>query len=125
MPIYLDTHIVVWLAAGELSRLSKSVCQLIQESDLLISPTVILELELLYEIGRLNEKAAIIVSDLEQSLGLRICDRSFATVVKHAATVSWTRDPFDRLIVGQAAVGSNTLITKDAVIRQNYTHAFW
>lgn len=32
MPIYLDTHIVVWLAAGELSRLSGPARQLIQES---------------------------------------------------------------------------------------------
>ena len=125
MPIYLDTHIVVWLAAGELSRLSGPARQLIQESGLLISPTVILELQLLYEIDRLTDEAATIVSYLEQNLDLQVCDRPFESVATHAAAVSWTRDPFDRLIVGQAAVGETMLITKDVVVRQNYPHAFW
>jgi PIN domain nuclease of toxin-antitoxin system len=37
----------------------------------------------------------------------------------------WTRDPFDRLITAQAAVGSDVLITKDATITANYPRAVW
>ncbi len=77
MPIYLDTHIVIWLAGGESSRLREPVRQLIQNSDLLISPTVILELQVLHEIGRISDDAATVVSDLERSLGLKVCNRSF------------------------------------------------
>jgi len=125
MPIYLDTHIVIWLAGGESSRLSEPVRQLIRNSDLLISPTVALELQVLHEIGRITDDVATVLGDLERSLDLKVCSRSFTSVVEHAAELSWTRDPFDRLIVGQAAVGSNILITKDVLIRKNYAHAVW
>lgn len=119
MPIYLDTHIVIWLAGGESSRLSEPVRQLIRNSDLLISPTVALELQVLHEIGRITDDVATVLGDLERSLDLKVCSRSFTSVVEHAVGVSWTRDPFDRLIVGQAAAGSNILITKDVLIRKN------
>jgi PIN domain nuclease of toxin-antitoxin system len=38
---------------------------------------------------------------------------------------SWTRDPFDRLIVGQASANGAVLVTKDAGIRQNYKQSIW
>ena len=38
---------------------------------------------------------------------------------------SWTRDPFDRIIVAQAALRRTSLITKDAVIRADYNRALW
>ncbi|HLQ43415.1 MAG TPA: PIN domain-containing protein [Planctomycetaceae bacterium] len=125
MPIYLDTHVVILLYAGATGKLSQAARELIDVSELLISPMVVLEIEVLREIGRVTPPAQTIVSDLERRLGLRTCDRPVATVVEHSIACSWTRDPFDRLIVGQAAVGANVLVTKDASIRQNYPHAFW
>jgi PIN domain nuclease of toxin-antitoxin system len=41
--------------------------------------------------------------------------------------VSWTRDPFDRLIVAQARCTrrSIALITKDRLIRRHFKGAVW
>ena len=51
--ILLDTHVVVWLAAGRTDRLSVGVSDLIERNRVAISPIVELELSYLYEIGRI------------------------------------------------------------------------
>ncbi len=61
--IYLDTHVAAWLYA-DAKLLPAGVGQIIEKNDLLISPVVLLELEYLYEIGRLTERAAIVFSYL-------------------------------------------------------------
>jgi len=62
--IYLDTHVVVWLFSGESEKISNRALELIEECELLVSPMVMLELEFLYEIGRLNYKSDEIISHL-------------------------------------------------------------
>lgn len=34
--------------------------------------------------------------------------------------LAWTREPFDRILVAQAAVEKNILLTKDSAIRKHY-----
>lgn len=43
----------------------------------------------------------------------------------HALKESWTRDPFDRLIVANAKAAGAPLITKDERIRKHYRRAIW
>ena len=52
--VYLDTHVVVWLYAGLLDKITDAAKQAIDESDLFISQLVRLELQYLYEIGRIS-----------------------------------------------------------------------
>ena len=54
MSIYLDSHVVVWLSAGQVNKLSAIAKTQIDENDLLISPMVLLELKFLHEIGRIT-----------------------------------------------------------------------
>ena len=123
--IYLDTHVVVWLYAGLTARLSRSVRDLLNTSELAISPMVSLELQYLYETGRTTEPSHTVVQDLSQRIGLRIWEEPFQQIVALAIQQTWTRDPFDRLIVGQAALSQTTLVTKDRTIRKHYPRAFW
>lgn len=67
-PLYLDTHAVVWLYNNELHKFPTSTLELIDNSWLLISPMVILELEYLYEIKRLNTQATVIYKTLQQEV---------------------------------------------------------
>jgi PIN domain nuclease of toxin-antitoxin system len=67
----------------------------------------------------------VIRDALEQTVGLRVCDSSFASVVRLALEQSWTRDPFDRIIVAQAKLADAPLLTKDSVIRRHDKMAFW
>lgn len=122
---YLDTHVAAWLYAGRVDLLSARARKLIDSEELRISPVVTLELELLREIGRLTVGGNTVVQGLSAQIGLRVCDLSFAAVVEAALDQHWTRDPFDRMIVGQAAVGGSTLVTKDETIRRRYGGARW
>lgn len=122
---YLDTHVAAWLFAGEVTRLSAAARVAIQEDDLLISPAAVLELQYLYETKRVAENADLVVEDLRRRLSLRVCDLPFPDVARHALTLSWTRDPFDRLIVAQAAVRDAKLVTKDRALRRRYGASVW
>ena len=123
--IYLDTHVVVWLYAGEIKKLSEQAKELINGHEVIISPVVRLELQYLFEIQRVTDEANEIVFDLSDRIGLKMCDKSLNTIISGALDLSWTRDPFDRIIVANAAVNHNILVTKDQNILENYEKAMW
>ena len=123
--IHLDTHTVVWLYAGELTRFPAGARRRIEREELRISPIVALELEYLHEIGRISEGASTVLQDLAGTLGLAEDEGDFGVVVAAARGLIWTRDPFDRLIVGHAAAFGTSLLTKDRTIRRHYRHAIW
>ena len=123
--IYLDTHVVVWMYAGKIKRLSEQAKKLINGHEVIISPLVRLELQYLFEIQRVTDQANEIVFDLSDRIGLKICDKSLNTIVSGALDLSWARDPFDRMIVANAAINHNVLVTKDLNILENYEKAMW
>jgi PIN domain nuclease of toxin-antitoxin system len=91
----------------------------------MVSPIVELEIEYLFEIEKITERARIILDYLEDRAGLRTCTESFSKVVRKAALFKWTRDPFDRIITAQAALQESPLLTKDKLIRKHYPKAVW
>ncbi|MDQ3469412.1 MAG: PIN domain-containing protein [Actinomycetota bacterium] len=123
--IRLDTHVAVWLYSGELERLSAPAAAAVEHEDLVISPIVELEATYLHEIGRLTVTGAELTADLRGRVGLALSDLDMAAVVAAAAPLSWTRDPFDRLIVGDALAANCTLLTKDGTIREHCPLARW
>lgn len=90
-----------------------------------VSPVVELELTYLYEVGRVTEPAAAALAALRRSIGLQVADVSLATLAKAAVDLSWTRDPFDRLIAAQAIVADVPLVTADRTILANLPLATW
>ena len=122
--IYLDTHSVLFVYEKDLGRFGAEALRAIEEDDdLRVSPMVVLELEFLHEIKRIRTSPRRIIEALEVDVGLKICDASFPSVVNKASAERWTRDPFDRLIVAQARLGSASLNTKDRGIQANYAAA--
>ena len=123
--IYVDTHVIAWLHAGRVNLIPPRAQRLIEDNPLLISPIVALELQYLFEIGRTGEPARRVLETLGRDIGLRLCDLPFPDVAGAALRQTWTRDPFDRVIVAQAALRRASLITKDTGIRANYDRALW
>lgn len=123
--MYLDTHVVVWLYAGELDRFSPKAAGLVEDNDLLVSPAVLLELQFLKEIKRITADPMLVFQTLEQTIGLQLCQLDFSKVVIGALSQSWTRDPFDRMIAAQAMVRNTLLLTKDRTIGRNCSVACW
>lgn len=125
--IYLDTHILVWLYQSQTQRLSHAVIETLEnpQNRLLISPMVLLELGFLHEIGRLNANAEQVFNTLCDVLDLQICQKSWQDTVQIAQNLTFTRDPFDRLILANAMLNNNILITKDNKISNFYDKTLW
>lgn len=123
--IHLDTHVLVWLYVPRLDLLSARARGLVEEQDLKASPAALLELEFLHEIGRLRVGAEAVVQSLHAQLGLALADEAFGAVAQAALLHPWTRDPFDRLIVGQAEAAGAELLTRDETIRAHFSRSVW
>jgi len=123
---YLDTNVVVWLAQGDLGRISSKAQSLLEQADLLISPMVLIELEYLYEVNRIKLSSRAVLLKIEHEAGVRVCDLPFPNVADVVVDEKWTRDPFDRTIVAQAkANGLALLVSADEEIRKHYPRAVW
>lgn len=123
--IFLDTHIVVWLYSGLVKKLSPDVVEAIENNEIIISQMVRLELQYLFEIGRLTVAADEIINELSQLIGLNISKTLPEKVFTNAVDQSWTRDVFDRLIVAEADALNAVLLTKDRRIIKHYDKALW
>ncbi|MEI7055344.1 PIN domain-containing protein [Nocardioides sp. CCNWLW239] len=125
--IHIDTHVAVWLYAGDVGRFSDGARELIEAEDVAISPMAELELTWLHEIGRIKEPGSVVVGDLRRRIGLTTDDGYFVDVVALAAEFefSFTRDPFDRMIAAQAKLAGVELLTKDRALRDNLDFAVW
>ena len=123
--MYLDTHVVVWLYQKDESRFSRSALELIESRDLVISPIVLLELEYLFETGRITTKSRDIYGYLQETIQIESCGKPFSSVVARAIGIKWTRDPFDRLITSHASIDDSDLLTKDTNIHTYYQFAVW
>jgi PIN domain nuclease of toxin-antitoxin system len=123
--IHLDTHVVLWLFEGRIERLSAVALGLLRTGDPLISPMVRVELALLHEVGRVHRTPATILDAMRIEANLRVAEPSFERVSAIASTLTWTRDPFDRLIVAHAMADDLPLLTKDRTILANAPIARW
>lgn len=123
--VYLDTHVVVWLYAGLVEKLSQPAKEIIDNCDLLISHIVRLELQYLYEIGKITVTSNNIIKYLSKVLGLKTSEPSFDKIVNEALKIEWTRDVFDRLIVAESTLEETGLVTADSLILNNHRYAIW
>lgn len=123
--ILLDTHLLAWLYAGERRRIPSPVQRRLNQEQLGLSPFVQLELGYLYEVGRVRAPAQAVVDELSQRLELTVADVAAAAVCRTALGLTWTRDPFDRLLSAHATVTGLPLVTKDETIRQHLPLAWW
>jgi PIN domain nuclease of toxin-antitoxin system len=124
--IFLDTHVVVWLYQGRTDLLSKRAKKIIEkEDDIYISPIVLLELQYLFEIGKIIKPAKVVIEALVEEIGLEMAEDSFDGVVEQSLSENWTRDPFDRIIVAQARKNTALLISKDRLILENYGKGYF
>lgn len=123
--IFLDTHVFVWLFAGLNEKFTTKAINLLNNNDLKISPMVILETQYLYEIKRIQTPARQLYEDLHLRLGVTVANDDFSMTTQNALELSWTRDPFDRMIVAHSMGLSTPLLTADKTILENYVTAVW
>ena len=123
--VQIDTCVAVWLYEGKKEKLSPPAIDLIENQVCQFSPMVRLELQYMFEIGRNEHDAPTVLDILRAQLGLDESRTDFSLVVLAALPLSWTRDPFDRLIAAQAICDDAVLITTDRTIRKHCPNALW
>jgi PIN domain nuclease of toxin-antitoxin system len=106
-------------------RLPEAARLLLSERRPKVSPLVELELACMHEIGRARDPAPTMLVALRKTIGLEVDDISFAEIAQTAVGLTWTRDPFDRIIAAQAIVSDVPLITADRTILDNLPQATW
>jgi PIN domain nuclease of toxin-antitoxin system len=121
--VFLDTHVIVWLYDALVNRFSTQAQSMMETSDLQMSPICMLELQYLYEIKRINIKPKTICHHLEVTIDLKKDEANFSNITDEAMSLSWTRDPFDRMIVAHAQYTKAHLITADQMIHAHYALA--
>ena len=122
---FLDTHAAVFLWEGRRDVWRQAVREVLQGSALFVSPLVRLELRFLEEIGRIKINPDEIMGGLALDCGVVTALDPYPEIVAQAMHLSWTRDPFDRLLVANAMLHEATFITRDRTIRANYEQALW
>lgn len=118
--IHLDTHVVIWLAAGHTHLIPSALLMRMQRADLVVSPVVRLELDLLHERRKIDTPASDILDKVTTEIGLREDSTPLARVVMAAIApkkVWHNGDPYDRLILSAAIANSAPLATKDGPMR--------
>lgn len=123
--VFLDTHIVVWLYAGLTEKISDTARQAIEENDLMVSPLVKLELQYLFEIGRITVKPDTIIKNLFAAIGLTVSETPLQQVIEEALKINWTRNVFDRMLSAETMVTGGGFITADEKIKSNLKLAIW
>lgn len=121
----LDTKVVVWLLLGDRSAIPASVATAIADPDNepLVSAASVWEIAIKRSLGKLTIDRA-----WPRELA-RLDLLALPVTAEHAAAVEdlpWHhRDPFDRLLVAQAAVEGATLVTADRQLDSYDVPTLW
>ena len=111
--ILLDTNAVIWLDQ-EHPRTEKL---LREHKRLYISPATLLELQFLQEVGRIALREGDVSSFADDDRWV-LDDPPAAAWFSAAMPISWTRDPFDRLLVAHVELRGWRLATGDRPLVQ-------
>ena len=112
--ILLDTHAAIWIAERH-----RRVRPLERFPRIYLSPAAVLEIQFLAESGRLRLSEGRSPADLAGDDRWRLDEPPAAKWFAAACELSWTRDPFDRLLAAHARLRGWKLATADRVLLEH------
>ncbi len=119
--VLLDTHIFLWILSE--SKRLREVKWLSEYSYWTLSPISLLEIKFLQEIGRIDLDLSGVLLNLKKDSRFKIDNVSLEPLCFAALDITWTRDPFDRLLVAHSLCRGLPLGTCDKLIRKEYSSA--
>lgn len=119
---FVDTHVLLWRLL-EPKRLSKKLSAIfLQPQSMFLVPTIVLlEIQYLKEIGRVDLEISSVWEIFQQEDVFKLVPFD-ESALRHSLTLTSTRDPFDRVILAQALAASLPLLTKDRWMKQTAPH---
>ena len=113
--ILLDTNALIWIELGHV----RARVLTRYPGNLYASPASLLELEFLLERQRIRLRRGRTLDDFASSPVWALDDPSSSAWFERARGVTWTRDPFDRLIAAHALHRGWRVATADESILEN------
>lgn len=115
MRVLLDTHLLLW-ALSEPSKLSASIRKQINAAEVYVSAASIWEVSIKSAAGKLAANAGEVLASIEPA-GFSLLPITGEHAVKVAELPLLHKDPFDRMLVAQAAIEPMILLTNDEALR--------
>ena len=123
--VLIDTHVAIFLYNRQTRKFAPKVRALIDSNDVILPEMARLELQYLYEINRISVIPTDVINCLYTDAGVTLSKTPKSRLVDEAVKLTWTRDPFDRIICADSEVSSSPLITKDEKILEHFSRAIW
>ena len=120
MKCILDTHFLLWIALG-VPRLDEFPW-LGRYAPWGVSPVSFLEVKFLDEVGRLQVRIEAFMEAVKQDPRFILDEVPLPHLIQHAFPLSWTRDPFDRLLSAHSLARRTPLCTVDAEVLRHHQH---
>jgi len=128
MDLLLDTHTVIWFSEGETSKLSKFAKDELERvsNRKFISMATFWEISIKTSVGKLKLNRDLMeLRDFVRQFNFILLNIS----VEHTLAIQKLefihRDPFDRMLVAQAAIEDFSIVTADKNIKQYPIKTIW
>ncbi len=118
MNILIDTHIFLWLAAGELDNIGAERMKMLEDgaNKIYLSSLSIAEISIKVSIGKLSFNGNIL--SVLKSMDIEILDFDRMSALRLMNLPFYHRDPFDRMIISQSLEHNIGIVTNDSKFGQ-------
>lgn len=114
----LDTHFLLWIVVDSPRLLEFPWLE--RYSPWGVSPVSFLEVQYLGEVGKLEVKMDAFSAAVMDDPRFLVDELPLLALIQRALPLSWTRDPFDRLLTAHSAARSKPLCSVDRLIRKHH-----
>jgi PIN domain nuclease of toxin-antitoxin system len=114
MSLLLDTHIALWAITGDAILDEVFLDRLRHDPDIFLSPVSLWEITIKQATGKLAGPSDL--AERVRDIGFRELPVTYAHAIAARRLPPHHRDPFDRMLVAQAAVEGLTLVSRDESI---------
>ena len=118
MKCLLDTHYLIWVFTN--ARRLKRFPWLDRYAPWRVSPVSFLEIQLLAESGRLSVRPTQLIETVKRDPRFVLDDVVVSVIVHKTLDLSWTRDPFDRMLAAHSLARQLPFCTTDSDIQANH-----
>ena len=127
MPLLLDTQVIIWLERKDPRLSVKTLKIILAEPELLLSQVSVWELAIKVKTGKLhlNQTLNNFVESFLSSYNAKILDISLLHIYQTQQLPLHHRDPFDRLLIAQAAVEQIPIVSSDEWFDQYEIKRVW
>jgi PIN domain nuclease of toxin-antitoxin system len=114
MSLLLDTHIALWAITGDATLDDEFLDRLRHDPDIFLSPVSLWEITIKQATGKLTGPADL--AGQVRDMGFGELPVTYRHAIAAGRLPPHHRDPFDRMLVAQAAVEGLTLVSRDESI---------